>query len=138
MCRPRPCRAGRRSPRSRCRRVAARADPRRAVVTPADRVVGPGRPTCCSTDPAVPDGPTRVFRCDQCGFVLDRDLNAARNLAASVSTASCVGTVNMPAGNRVRPRSRGGGIATGRPETTVAGQPRRGNPAGQETESRVS
>ena len=26
----------------------------------------------------------RTFRCDECGFVLDRDLNAARNLAALV------------------------------------------------------
>jgi putative transposase len=26
----------------------------------------------------------RTFRCDQCGHVLDRDLNAARNLAALV------------------------------------------------------
>lgn len=38
----------------------------------------------------------RVFRCDECGLVLDRDLNAAHNLAAlavstiSTSTASCV------------------------------------------------
>ncbi|WP_433673063.1 IS607 family element RNA-guided endonuclease TnpB [Nocardia sp. CA-136227] len=45
----------------------------------------------------------RVFRCDHCGLVLDRDVNAARNLAALVSSASCVGTVKMPAGNRVGP-----------------------------------
>ncbi|WP_433591437.1 IS607 family element RNA-guided endonuclease TnpB [Nocardia sp. CA-145437] len=75
----------------------------------------------------------RVFRCDHCGLVLDRDVNAARNLAALASSASCVGTVNMPAGNRVRPGSPGGGIATGRPETTVAGQPCRSNRAGHGT-----
>jgi putative transposase len=40
----------------------------------------------------------RTFRCDQCGFTLDRDLNAARNLAALVgeviggtSSQSCAG-----------------------------------------------
>ncbi|MFF0634094.1 IS607 family element RNA-guided endonuclease TnpB [Nocardia sp. NPDC004151] len=75
----------------------------------------------------------RVFRCDHCGLVLDRDVNAARNLAALVSSASCVGTVKMPAGNRVRPGSQGGGIATGRPETAVAGQPCRSNLAGHGT-----
>ncbi|MFE5286080.1 IS607 family element RNA-guided endonuclease TnpB [Nocardia sp. NPDC056611] len=75
----------------------------------------------------------RVFRCDHCGLVLDRDVNAARNLAALVSSASCVGTVKMPAGNRVRPGTPGGGIATGRPETAVAGQPYRSNRAGHGT-----
>ncbi|MFE3798512.1 IS607 family element RNA-guided endonuclease TnpB [Nocardia tengchongensis] len=79
----------------------------------------------------------RVFRCDHCGLVLDRDVNAARNLAALVSSASCVGTVNMPAGNRVRPGSPGGGIATGRPETEVAGQPCRSNPAGHGMEQHL-
>ncbi|MFE3051725.1 IS607 family element RNA-guided endonuclease TnpB [Nocardia sp. NPDC059239] len=65
----------------------------------------------------------RVFVCNRCGLALDRDLNAARNLAALASTQSCGGTINMPDGNRVRPGSPGSGIATGRPETTVAGQP---------------
>lgn len=37
----------------------------------------------------------RVFRCDQCGLALDRDLNAARNLAGLVeaSSPSCGATV---------------------------------------------
>jgi putative transposase len=30
----------------------------------------------------------RTFRCDQCDFVLDRDLNAARNLAQLVDDAA--------------------------------------------------
>lgn len=48
----------------------------------------------------------RVFRCEHCGFAADRDLNAARNLAAladqataGVSSASCVATLNEPDGN---------------------------------------
>lgn len=61
----------------------------------------------------------RVFRCDQCGLVLDRDLNAARNLAALVehtSSASCVVTVNEPDGNpRKTPTYGAAGTATGRP-----------------------
>ncbi|WP_433759042.1 IS607 family element RNA-guided endonuclease TnpB [Nocardia sp. CA-135398] len=77
----------------------------------------------------------RLFVCDRCPLVLDRDLNAARNLAVLASTQSCGGTVNMPDGNRVRPGMPGGGIATGRPETMVAGQPCRSNPAGHGTQS---
>ncbi|HEV3361003.1 MAG TPA: RNA-guided endonuclease TnpB family protein [Pseudonocardiaceae bacterium] len=74
----------------------------------------------------------RVFRCDECGFVLDRDLNAARNLAALVevsddtSTASCVGTVNKPDGNPCQTHAMwAAGTATGRPAPSGAGQRRR-------------
>ncbi|WP_369634569.1 IS607 family element RNA-guided endonuclease TnpB [Nocardia sp. JMUB6875] len=60
----------------------------------------------------------RTFSCDECGLVLDRDLNAARNLAALVeietSTASCAGTEKMPAGNPRKTSSGAMGIATGR------------------------
>jgi putative transposase len=48
----------------------------------------------------------RTFHCESCRLSLDRDLNAARNLAAlagkatgSTSTESCTGTINKPAGN---------------------------------------
>lgn len=48
----------------------------------------------------------RVFHCENeaCGLVIDRDYNAACNLAALArevdpSTASCAGTQNTPAGN---------------------------------------
>jgi putative transposase len=40
----------------------------------------------------------RTFRCDQCGLVLDRDLNAARNLAQLVDEVS---------GRHVLPELRG-------------------------------
>ncbi len=47
---------------------------------------------------------TRIYRCEACGLVADRDTNAARNLAALArevdpSTESCAGTINTPAGN---------------------------------------
>jgi len=70
----------------------------------------------------------RVFRCDACGLVLDRDLNAARNLAALVhretSSPSCGATRNEPDGNPRQTRAtRAAGTATGRP--APAGQRRR-------------
>ncbi|MFE3052422.1 IS607 family element RNA-guided endonuclease TnpB [Nocardia sp. NPDC059239] len=80
----------------------------------------------------------RIFVCGRCGLVLDRDLNAARNLAKLASTQSCGGTVNMPDGNRVRPGSPGSGTATGRPETAVAGQPCLSNQAGHGTRQSVN
>ncbi|MBP2193935.1 IS605 OrfB family transposase [Nocardia goodfellowii] len=70
----------------------------------------------------------RVYRCGQCPLVLDRDLNAAQNLAGltvptdGTSTASCAATENEPAGN---PRKTGTesatGIATGRPPRSTLG-----------------
>lgn len=62
----------------------------------------------------------RAYRCEACGLVLDRDLNAARNLAALVhretSSPSCGATVNEPAGNPGKTRTtRATGTATGRP-----------------------
>jgi len=83
----------------------------------------------------------RAFRCDQCGLVLDRDLNAARNLAAlaaevtgGTSSPSCGATRNEPDGNPRQTRtSRAAGTATGRPTPTGAGQRRRGNAPTQDT-----
>ena len=72
----------------------------------------------------------RVYRCEACGLVLDRDLNAARNLAALVqretSSPSCGATINEPDGNPHKTRTaRASGTATGRP--APAGQRRRGD-----------
>ena len=74
----------------------------------------------------------RIFRCDQCGLVLDRDLNAACNLAHLVreiaggtSSPSCGATVNEPDGNSCQPRTvRAAGSATGRPGSGGPGQRR--------------
>jgi len=61
----------------------------------------------------------RTFHCQACGLVLDRDLNAARNLAAlveSTSSVSCTVTLNEPDGNPGKsPPPGAAGTATGRP-----------------------
>jgi putative transposase len=72
----------------------------------------------------------RTFRCDVCGLVCDRDLNAARNLAVLVhgetSSPSCGATRNEPAGNPHQTRTtRATGTATGRPAPPGTGQRRR-------------
>jgi putative transposase len=70
----------------------------------------------------------RVYQCEHCGLVLDRDLNAARNLAALVerdtSSASCVVRLNEPAGNPRKPTLGGNGYRHGKAH---AGQRQRGN-----------
>lgn len=61
----------------------------------------------------------RTYHCEACGLVLDRDLNAARNLAAlvqSTSSVSCTVTLNEPDGNPCEsPFDGAAGTATGRP-----------------------
>jgi putative transposase len=74
----------------------------------------------------------RVYHCEACGLVLDRDLNAAHNLAAlarrETSSPSCGATPNEPDGNPRKTTARGAaGTATGRPAPTGAGQRRHGN-----------
>jgi putative transposase len=74
----------------------------------------------------------RTFHCDRCGMVLDRDLNAARNLAALAAAAaddtsshSWWATVNEPDGNPCQSRvTRAAGTATGRPAPDGPGQRR--------------
>jgi putative transposase len=54
----------------------------------------PSSKTCSGCGAVKPKLPlrVRVFRCDQCGLVLDRDVNAARNLATLAEVASTTGT----------------------------------------------
>jgi putative transposase len=72
----------------------------------------------------------RMFRCDRCGLVLDRDLNAACNLAALVGGASSPSrgaTVNEPAGNPEKTRAAGTGYRHGKtiPASGGGQRPRR-------------
>lgn len=84
----------------------------------------------------------RVFHCDHCGLTLDRDLNAARNLAALVearveatSSHSWWATVNEPDGNPCKTSLCDvAGTATGRP----AGSTPRRKATAQDTFSHVS
>lgn len=83
----------------------------------------------------------RMFHCQHCDLQLDRDLNAARNLAALVeaSSPSCGATRNEPDGNPRQTRApRAAGIATGRPVPIDAGQPGNRKAAGQDTLLHVS
>lgn len=65
----------------------------------------------------------RVYECEHCGAVLDRDLNAARNLAAlverEVSSASWVVRRNEPDGNPRKPTPGGNGYRHGKTPTRV-------------------
>ncbi|QUH00784.1 transposase [Saccharopolyspora erythraea] len=69
----------------------------------------------------------RTFTCDRRGMSMDRDLNAARNLAALVETSSHSwwATENEPDGNPYQtPCSGAVGTATGRPRPDGRGQRR--------------
>ncbi|MEV0703938.1 IS607 family element RNA-guided endonuclease TnpB [Saccharopolyspora sp. NPDC050389] len=85
----------------------------------------------------------RVFTCSACGMSMDRDLNAAHNLAnlveATTSSSSCGATENEPDGNPHKPRTpRAAGIATGRPAPNNAGQRRHRKASAHEAFSHAS
>lgn len=63
----------------------------------------------------------RMFVCESCGLRLDRDLNAARNLAAlaeQASEQSCGRTLNKPAGNPRKTDLIGNGYCHGKTPAT--------------------
>ena len=79
---------------------------------PSSRTCSPDRVRgrlCCGSVKAGLALSERVFRCDSCGFTLDRDWNAARNLekiAASSAVTICGGARSSPAHmSRVKPGS---------------------------------
>jgi putative transposase len=73
----------------------------------------------------------RTYSCGSCGLVIDRDLNAARNLAAladgGASSPSRGATVNEPAGNPGKTRCAGTGYRHGKtaPDTGDGQRPHR-------------
>ena len=74
----------------------------------ADRFY-PSSKTCSHCGAVKPDLPlwVRTFECGMCGLVLDRDENAARNLAALVATVAGSGPETQNArGRDVRPAAR--------------------------------
>lgn len=73
----------------------------------------------------------RRFTCDGCGFVLDRDINAARNIAAAAVVAPDAEETQNARGADVRPPSSGAvavGMEAGRPGGASAGSSRRSDP----------
>ncbi|HYS38106.1 MAG TPA: zinc ribbon domain-containing protein [Pseudonocardiaceae bacterium] len=109
----------------RIRRVREGAPGNGPVATPAPRPRAYLTKTCsgCGVVKAKLRLSERMFRCEHCFLVLDRDLNAARNLAqlvskiaGRVSSPSCGATGNEPDGNPGQTRTaRATGTATGRP-----------------------
>jgi putative transposase len=70
----------------------------------------------------------RTYRCQSCGLALDRDLNAARNLAAladGTSSPSRGATINEPAGNQGKARLAGAGYRHGKTIPGIGGGQRR-------------
>ena len=69
----------------------------------------------------------REFGCENCGTRLDRDLNAARNLAALAAQASepsCGRTENEPAGNPRQTALGGNGYRHGKAQIMSQGRHR--------------
>ncbi len=67
----------------------------------------------------------REFVCENCGARLDRDLNAARNLAAladQASEPSCGRTINEPAGNPRKTAPGGNGYRHGKAQIMSQGR----------------
>jgi putative transposase len=88
----------------------------------------PSSKTCsrCGTVKAKLRLSERTYTCQQCGLVLDRDLNAARNLAAlagGASSPSRGATENEPAGNPGKTRTAGTGYRHGKTTPGFRGRP---------------
>ena len=84
----------------------------------------------------------RIFACESCGMSMDRDLNAARNLAALVqatSSPSCGATQNEPDGNPCQTHTVwAAGTATGRSGLDDPGQRRHRKVSAQDTLLHIS
>ncbi len=66
----------------------------------------------------------RTFHCEHCGLVLDRDLNAARNLAALVNHVAPSGGETINARSRCLSGERTENLCQTRPSRRAVGRPR--------------
>ncbi|MDH6678610.1 putative transposase [Rhodococcus sp. LBL1] len=119
------------------RQLAYKADWHGATIQVADRWY-PSSKTCsaCGVVKAKLRLSERIFSFGGCGTRIDRDLNAARNLAAlaEASSPSCGATKNEPDENSCKTRTtRATGIAAGRPTPSGAGQRRHRKASTQDT-----
>ncbi|WP_207783928.1 zinc ribbon domain-containing protein [Micromonospora globispora] len=92
--------------------------------TPSDRWY-PSSKTCsgCGTVKTKLALSERTYHCDACGLVLDRDLNAARNLAALAAEYDTAGSGPVAGRGADRKTRPGGQVAVKRqPGTAPAGQ----------------
>ncbi|HEV8555050.1 MAG TPA: IS607 family element RNA-guided endonuclease TnpB [Actinophytocola sp.] len=89
------------------------------VLVVADRWF-PSSKTCSACQPVKPklSLATRVFICEDCGLVLDRDLNAARNLEQHVARSGQETQNGRGADQKTRP-SRAGGCEASTPHRTT-------------------
>ena len=124
------------------RQLTYKADRHGATIEVADRWY-PSSKTCsaCGVVKTKLRLSERIFTCGGCGTRIDRDLNAARNLAAlaEASSPSCGATGNEPDGNPCKTRTtRATGTAAGRPAPQGAGQRRHRKASTQDTHLYVS
>jgi len=86
----------------------------------------PSSKTCsgCGTAKAKLLLSERTFHCERCGFVLDRDLNAARNLAALVERVAPSGGETINARSRPPSGGRTQNPCQTRPPRRAVGRPR--------------
>lgn len=105
------------------RQITCKAPRCGAVVIVANRFY-PSSKRCsrCGVEKAKLRLSERIFDCEHCGLTIDRDTNAARNLAglakdlsAQTSTSSCGATLNEPAGNPCESDIVGSGYGHGKP-----------------------
>ncbi len=86
----------------------------------------PSSKTCsgCGTAKAKLPLSERTYRCEHCGLILDRDLNAARNLAAIAESVAPSGGETINARSRPPTRERTQNPCQTRPFSRAVGRPR--------------
>lgn len=125
----RPRRGNRRNGHQHTRRAGGNPEPATMGVVVADRWY-PSSKTCsaCGAVKAKLTLAQRQFVCESCGTHLDRDYNAALNLAALADQAvhgQLDRDVKLPAGNPGKTATRGNGYRHGKTQITSQRRPAR-------------